>query len=261
IRLFDPPLHEFLPHDREGMRELAEALDRPLSEVTRRVEALTEFNPMLGMRGVRLGITVPEIYDMQARAIFEATVEASRHGAPVVPEIMIPLVSAAREVELVKTRIDAVAAAVKNEMKARFTYRLGVMVETPRAALRAGEIAEHAAFLSFGTNDLTQMTYGLSRDDAGRFMGSYVTQQVYREDPFHILDVEGVGELLLIGAARGRAHRSDVTLSVCGEHGGNPESIAFCRAAGFDYVSCSPFRVPVARLAAAHFALLSPKKG
>ena len=259
IRLFDPPLHEFLPHDREGMRELAEALDRPLSEVTRRCEALSEFNPMLGMRGVRLGLTVPEIYDMQARAIFEATVEASRRGASVVPEVMIPLVSAAREVEIVKTRIDAVVAAVRTEMKADFTYRLGVMVETPRAALRAGEIAEHAHFLSFGTNDLTQMTYGLSRDDAGRFMSAYVNQHVYAEDPFHILDVEGVGELLLIGAGRGRGARRDITISVCGEHGGNPESIAFCRAAGFDYVSCSPFRVPVARLAAAHFALLAPK--
>ncbi|PCD77084.1 putative PEP-binding protein [Pseudothioclava arenosa] len=261
IRLFDPPLHEFLPHGREGMRELAEALDRPLSEVTRRVEALSEFNPMLGMRGVRLGVTVPEIYDMQARAIFEATIEASENGAQVVPEIMIPLVSAQREVEIVKTRIDAVASAVKNERKADFTYRLGVMVETPRAALRAGEIAEHAAFLSFGTNDLTQMTYGLSRDDAGRFMSTYVNQGVYSEDPFHILDVEGVGELLLIGASRGRAARPNVTISVCGEHGGNPESIAFCRAAGMDYVSCSPFRVPVARLAAAHFALLAPRKG
>ncbi|WP_415184049.1 putative PEP-binding protein [Phaeovulum sp.] len=259
IRLFDPPLHEFLPHDREGMRELAEALDRPLSDVTRRVEALSEFNPMLGMRGVRLGITIPEIYEMQARAIFEATVEASKSGDPVVPEIMIPLVSAQREVELVKSHIDAVAAAVKTEMGAEFTYRLGVMVETPRAALRAGEIARHTDFLSFGTNDLTQMTYGLSRDDAGRFMGSYVSQGVYAEDPFHILDVEGVGELLLIGASRGRETRPKMTISVCGEHGGNPESIAFCRAAGFDYVSCSPFRVPVARLAAAHFALLDPK--
>ena len=260
IRLFDPPLHEFLPHDREGMRELAEALDRPLSEVTRRVEALSEFNPMLGMRGVRLGITVPEIYEMQARAIFEATVEASRRGAAVVPEVMIPLVSAKREVELVKTQIDKVAAAVRNETGEDFDFRLGVMVETPRAALRAGEIAQHAAFLSFGTNDLTQMTYGLSRDDAGRFMGSYVNQGVYREDPFHMLDEDGVGELLLIGARRGRATRGDLTLSICGEHGGNPESIAFCRAAGFDYVSCSPFRVPVARLAAAHFALTDPAR-
>jgi pyruvate,orthophosphate dikinase len=255
IRLFDPPLHEFLPHGREGMRELAEALDRPVSEVTRRVQALSEFNPMLGMRGVRLGITVPEIYDMQARAIFEATIEASKSGDPVVPEIMIPLVSAKREVEIVKARIDSVAAAVRIETEAAFTYRLGVMVETPRAALRAGDIAHHAAFMSFGTNDLTQMTYGLSRDDAGRFMGEYVRQGVYDEDPFHTLDTEGVGELLTTGAERGRAVNPDVTLSICGEHGGNPESIEFCRDAGFDYVSCSPFRVPIARLAAAHLAI------
>ncbi|GAA3870619.1 putative PEP-binding protein [Celeribacter arenosi] len=251
IRLFDPPLHEFLPSDRRGARELADALDRPLSEVTRRIEWLSEFNPMLGMRGVRLGITFPEIYEMQARAIFEATIEASKSGRAVVPEIMIPLVSAKREVELVKTQIDGVAAAVRNETGADFTYRLGVMVETPRAALRADEIAQHAAFLSFGTNDLTQMTYGLSRDDAGRFMNAYVQQGVFPEDPFHTLDTEGVGELLEIGAARGRKSSPNLTLAVCGEHGGNPESIAFCRAAGFDYVSCSPFRVPVARLAAA----------
>jgi len=255
IRLFDPPLHEFLPSDRAGHRELAEALDLPLSDVERRVEALSEYNPMLGMRGVRLGITVPEIYDMQARAIFEATIEASREGEPVEPEIMIPLVSAKREVELVKTRIDAVAAAVRNEKGQDFTYRLGVMVETPRAALKAGEIAPHAAFLSFGTNDLTQMTYGLSRDDAGRFMSAYVQQGVFPEDPFHDLDTEGVGELLEIGAKRGRDARPDLVLSICGEHGGSPESIAFSRAAGFNYVSCSPFRVPVARLAAAQFAV------
>ncbi|WP_375690457.1 putative PEP-binding protein [Pseudooceanicola sp. LIPI14-2-Ac024] len=255
IRLFDPPLHEFLPSDNEGIRELAEALDLPRSDVERRVEALSEYNPMLGMRGVRLGVTVPEIYEMQARAIFEATLAASREGAPVVPEIMIPLVSAKREVELVKTRIDAVAAAVRNERGRDFTYRLGVMVETPRAALRAGEIAPFTAFLSFGTNDLTQMTYGLSRDDAGRFMSDYVKKGVYPEDPFHMLDIDGVGELLQIGAIRGREARKDLVLSVCGEHGGNPESIAFCRRAGFDYVSCSPFRVPVARLAAAQLAV------
>jgi pyruvate,orthophosphate dikinase len=260
IRLFDPPLHEFLPLDREGLRDLAEALDRPLSEVTRRAEALTEVNPMLGMRGVRLGVVLPEIYDMQVQAIFEATLESARRGAPVVPEIMIPLVSARREVELVKTRIDAVAALVRTRAGADFDYKLGVMVETPRAALRAGEIAQHAAFLSFGTNDLTQMTYGLSRDDAGRFMNSYVRLGVYPEDPFHILDVDGVGELLHIGAERGRKTRSDLTLSICGEHGGNPESIAFCRNAGFDYVSCSPFRVPMARLAAAHQALADRAK-
>lgn len=255
IRLFDPPLHEYLPSDREGIRELAEAIGRPVSDVTLRIEALDEYNPMLGMRGVRLGVVMPEIYEMQARAIFEATVEGSREGDPVVPEIMIPLVSAMREVELVKIRVDAVAAAVRTETGRDFTYRLGVMVETPRACLRAEEIAPHVSFLSFGTNDLTQMTYGLSRDDAGRFMSTYVQQGVYPEDPFHTLDKEGVGELLQIGAKRGRDANSGLTLSICGEHGGNPESIAFCRAAGFDYVSCSPFRVPVARLAAAQLAV------
>ncbi|MFN3605963.1 MAG: putative PEP-binding protein, partial [Cypionkella sp.] len=256
IRLFDPPLHEFLPHSREGLRELAEALDRPLSDVTRRAEALAEFNPMLGMRGVRLGVVLPEIYAMQAQAIFEAAVELARKGTPVVPEIMIPLVSARREVELVKSHVDAIAAQVRAKSGVDFAYALGVMVETPRAALRAGEIAQHASFLSFGTNDLTQMTYGLSRDDAGRFMGTYVQQGVFPEDPFHTLDVDGVGELLHIGAQRGRETRPDLTLSICGEHGGNPESIDFCRKAGFDYVSCSPYRVPLARLASAHLALL-----
>ena len=255
IRLFDPPLHEFLPTSRSGQRDLAEALDLPLSNVTRRIEAMSEYNPMLGLRGVRLGVTVPEIYEMQARAIFEATIEASRDGEPVVPEIMIPLVSAKREVEMVKASIDKIATAVRSERGASFTYRLGVMVETPRAALRAGEIAPYCSFLSFGTNDLTQMTYGLSRDDAGRFMSTYVQQGVFPEDPFHMLDQDGVGELLQLGAARGREAQPGVTLSICGEHGGNPESIAFCRAAGFDYVSCSPFRVPVARLAAAQLAI------
>ncbi|MFG6570862.1 putative PEP-binding protein [Sulfitobacter sp. 1A13353] len=255
IRLFDPPLHEFLPSDKAGQRELAEALGLQMSDVTRRVAAMTEYNPMLGLRGVRLGVTVPEIYEMQARAIFEATIEASRDGEPVVPEIMIPLVSARREVELVKASVDAVAAAVRSERDASFTYRLGVMVETPRACLRADGIAPHCAFLSFGTNDLTQMTYGLSRDDAGRFMSNYVQQGVYPEDPFHVLDTDGVGELLQLGAERGRRAQPGITLSICGEHGGNPESIAFCRESGFDYVSCSPFRVPVARLAAAQLAI------
>jgi len=211
---------------------------------------------MLGMRGVRLGVTVPEIYDMQARAIFEAAIEASKRNVPVTPEIMIPLVSARREVELVAARVDAVAAAVRSRTGRDFAYRLGVMVETPRAALRAGEIAEHASFLSFGTNDLTQMTYGLSRDDAGRFMSAYVQQEVFAEDPFIRLDTDGVGELLLLGADRGRKARGDVILSLCGEHGGQPEAIEFCRKAGFDYVSCSPFRVPVAKLAAAQLSIL-----
>lgn len=255
IRLFDPPLHEFLPSDRGGLRVLADGLGRPQSEVTERVEALKEHNPMLGMRGVRLGITFPEIYQMQARAIFEATVEASRHGAAVVPEIMIPLVSARREVELVKSHIDAVAAAVQSETGSAFSYKLGVMVETPRAALKSGEIAESASFLSFGTNDLTQMTYGLSRDDAGRFMSDYVRLGVYEEDPFMTFDTDGVGELVRLGAERGRDERADVVLSICGEHGGSRTAIAFCRREGFDYVSCSPFRVPVARLSAAQLAI------
>lgn len=255
IRLFDPPLHEFLPSDKSGLRGLAEALDLPMSRVMQRVDALEEYNPMLGLRGVRLGVTIPEIYEMQARAIFEATIEASKEGVDIVPEIMIPLVSAKREVELIKARVDAIAAKVRVEQSADFTYRLGVMVETPRAALRANEISQNSAFLSFGTNDLTQMTYGLSRDDAGRFMSNYVQQGVYSEDPFHTLDTEGVGELLQLGISRAREAKPDIVTSVCGEHGGNPESIAFCRAQGVDYVSCSPFRVPVAWLTAAQLAI------
>ncbi len=255
IRLFDMPLHEFLPYDRAGQRELAEQLALPVPQVTERVEALSEYNPMLGMRGVRQGVSIPEIYEMQARAIFEATAEMAAEGITIVPEIMIPLISAMREVELVKGRADAIAAAVQAEMKQTFDYKLGVMVETPRAALRAQDIAQHAEFLSFGTNDLTQMTYGLSRDDAGRFMSAYVQQGVYEEDPFHTLDLDGVGELLAIGAARGRAGRPDVVLSICGEHGGSRSAIDFCRGQGFDYVSCSPFRVPLARLSAAQLAI------
>ena len=255
VRLFDPPLHEFLPSDKAGLRDLAEQVALPLSEVTERVEALAEYNPMLGMRGVRLGIAIPEIYDMQAQAIFEAMVAVRRKGIKISVDIMIPLVSAMREVELVKGRVDAIANSVRTKNRLDFDYRLGVMVETPRAALRAQDIAEHAAFLSFGTNDLTQMTYGLSRDDAGRFMSSYVQQGVYAEDPFHTLDIEGVGELISLGAERGRAGRPDVVLSICGEHGGSRAAIAFCRQHNFDYVSCSPFRVPGARLTAAQLAL------
>jgi pyruvate,orthophosphate dikinase len=255
IRLFDPPLHEFLPSGKAGLRDLAEQLALPVSDVADRVAALSEYNPMLGMRGVRLGIALPEIYEMQARAIFEATAEFALADDPFVVEIMIPLVSAMREVELVKSQIDAIAAAVRAELNVDFAYRLGVMVETPRAALRAEDIAQHASFLSFGTNDLTQMTYGLSRDDAGRFMSAYVQQGVYKEDPFHTLDVEGVGELLSIGAERGRKGRPEVVLSLCGEHGGSRTAIAFCRKQGFDYVSCSPFRVPAARLSAAQLAI------
>ena len=258
IRLLDPPLHEFLPHSRDEMQDLAEAMDLPVSQVIARAEDLKEFNPMLGKRGVRLGVTMPEIYEMQARAIFEAAAEVSKtSGEEVVPEVMIPLVSANREVELVKQRVDRVAEEVRVETGSPLKFKLGVMVETPRAALRAGDLAQNSAFLSFGTNDLTQMTYGLSRDDAGRFMRDYINLEVFPEDPFHTLDLEGVGELLLIAANRGREANDDLVLGLCGEHGGDPASVRFCKLAGFDYVSCSPFRVPIARLAAAQASILA----
>lgn len=260
IRLLDPPLHEFLPHGPEEMQELASAMDLPLAIVTARAKDMREFNPMLGKRGCRVGIAFPEIYEMQARAVFEAAIIAGEHtGAPVSPEIMIPLVSANRELELLAQRIDAVAEKVRTETGAALTYRIGAMVETPRAALRAGDLAQTAEFLSFGTNDLTQMTYGLSRDDAGRFMRDYVAKGVFPEDPFHSLDVLGVGELLLLAAERGRVGREGMTLGLCGEHGGDPASVRFCELAGFDYVSCSPFRAPIARLAAAQATLLAAR--
>ncbi len=262
IRLLDPPLHEFLPKEADDVRALAEAMGVPEAAVMARARDLAEVNPMLGMRGVRLGIVMPAIYEMQARAIFEAAIAVNRDArAPVVPEVMIPLVSAFREVELVKARIDAIAVAVLAEQQATLDYRLGVMVETPRAALRAGDLAASSAFLSFGTNDLTQMTYGLSRDDAGRFMRDYVNAGVFHEDPFHSLDLEGVGELMLIAAKRGRARNPDLVLGLCGEHGGDPSSVRFCKVAGFDYVSCSPYRVPIARLAAAQATLLARAGG
>ena len=255
IRLFDPPLHEFLPRERQEMLELAEALDLPVSNIIERTKELSEFNPMLGMRGVRLGITLPEIYEMQARAIFEAAVFAQKSNVSIIPEIMIPLVSAQKEVELVRSYVEKVANDVRLETNYYFEYKFGVMVETPRAALRAGDIARSSSFMSFGTNDLTQMTYGLSRDDAGRFMRDYVAKGVYTEDPFHTLDLDGVGELLLLARNRGRKEKRDLILSVCGEHGGDPSSIKFCCEANFDYVSCSPFRVPVAIVASAHYEL------
>jgi pyruvate, orthophosphate dikinase len=211
---------------------------------------------------VRLGITIPGICGMQARAIFEASVAVARRGGPsVVPEIMIPLVSANREVELVKARVEAVARAVEAEQGIRPAYRIGVMVETPRAALRAGDLAATADFLSFGTNDLTQMTYGLSRDDAGRFMRAYVGHGIFPEDPFHTLDLEGVGELRRIAVARSRARDPAIVIGLCGEHGGDPHSVRFCKRAGFDYVSCSPYRIPIARLAAAQATLLAEEPG
>ncbi|WP_289084472.1 pyruvate, phosphate dikinase [uncultured Sulfitobacter sp.] len=255
IRLFDPPLHEFLPSTRTGQRDLAEALDLPLSNVTRRIEAMTEYNPMLGLRGVRLGVTVPEIYEMQARAIFEATIEASRDGDPVVPEIMIPLVATRRELELLKDVVDHVAQEVFADTGTTLEYLVGTMIELPRAALMAGEIAEVGEFFSFGTNDLTQTTLGVSRDDAGRFLTTYVDKGIFARDPFVSLDVDGVGQLVELAAERGRATRDGLKLGICGEHGGDPASIAFCEKTGLNYVSASPYRVPIARLAAAQASL------
>lgn len=257
IRLLDPPLHEFLPSDKRDIAELATAMNMSQDALRRRIEEMGEFNPMLGKRGVRLAVTMPEIYEMQARAIFEAAIAISQKTEiEIVPEIMIPLVSAHREVELVKDRLDSVARLVEQESNITPNYRLGVMVETPRAALRAGDLAKSTSFLSFGTNDLTQMTYGLSRDDSGRFMREYVNEGVFAEDPFLTLDLEGVGELLLTAARRGRRAQPHISLGLCGEHGGDPASIRFCQIAGFDYVSCSPYRVPIARLAAAQATLL-----
>ena len=222
----------------------------------RRAGELHEFNPMLGHRGCRLGVTYPEIYEVQARAIFEAALDvAEKSGDAPIPEIMIPLVATKRELELMKAVVDRTAKAVFDERGKTVDYLVGTMIELPRAALRAGEIAEAGEFFSFGTNDLTQTTLGVSRDDAGRFLSSYVEQGIYAKDPFVSIDVDGVGELIKLAAERGRATRSGIKLGICGEHGGDPASIAFCESVGLDYVSASPYRVPIARLAAAQAAL------
>ncbi|KZE28110.1 pyruvate, phosphate dikinase [Chelatococcus daeguensis] len=256
IRLLDPPLHEFLPHTDAEIAEVAASLKVDEDKLRRRASELSEFNPMLGFRGCRLAVRYPEIAEMQARAIFEAAVEAGRRtGEPVAVEVMVPLVMTRAELDLVKGRIDAMAAAVKAETGVAVPYQVGTMIELPRAALRAGEIAETAAFFSFGTNDLTQTTLGISRDDAASFLGTYTAGGILPADPFVTLDQEGVGELVKLAAERGRAARSDLKLGICGEHGGDPDSIRFCEGAGLDYVSCSPYRVPIARLAAAQAAL------
>ena len=255
IRLLDPPLHEFLPHEESEFEEVARASGVDAEKLKRRAAELHEFNPMLGHRGCRLGVTYPEIYAMQARAIFEAALDVAADSDAPVPEVMIPLVATRRELDLMKAVVDKAAAAVFAERGARVAYLVGTMIELPRAALRAGDIAGAAEFFSFGTNDLTQTTLGVSRDDAGRFLGAYVEQGIYAKDPFVTLDVEGVGELVTIAAERGRAARPAIKLGICGEHGGDPASIAFCEAVGLDYVSASPYRVPIARLAAAQAAL------
>jgi len=256
IRLLDPPLHEFLPHSKDEIAEVARAMGADPRRLEDRARELHEFNPMLGFRGCRIAIAYPEIAEMQARAIFEAAVAAGkRTGKPVVPEVMVPLIATRAEFDLVKARIDAMAEAVAKETGARLDYQVGTMIELPRSALLAGEIAETAEFFSFGTNDLTQTTFGISRDDAASFLGIYMAKGILKVDPFVTLDRDGVGELVRIAAERGRKARRDLKLGICGEHGGDAASVAFCHEVGLDYVSCSPFRVPIARLAAAHAAL------
>ena len=256
IRLLDPPLHEFLPHTDAEIAEVAEAMGADPKKLADRARELHEFNPMLGFRGCRLAIAYPEIAEMQARAIFEAAVEAGRAtGKPVAPEIMVPLIASKAELDLVKERIDAMAETVAAETKASVKYQVGTMIELPRAALMAGEIAATAEFFSFGTNDLTQTAFGISRDDAASFLGIYTSKGILPADPFVSIDQEGVGELVRIAAERGRKVRPKLKLGICGEHGGDPASVVFCHQVGLDYVSCSPFRVPIARLAAAQAAL------
>jgi pyruvate,orthophosphate dikinase len=256
IRLLDPPLHEFLPHSEEEIAEVAAAMGADPKKLADRARELHEFNPMLGFRGCRLALVYPEIAEMQARAIFEAAAEAAkRTGKPVVPEVMVPLIATKAELDLVKASIDAMAEAVARESGRSVKYQVGTMIELPRASLRAAEIAQSAEFFSFGTNDLTQTTYGISRDDAASFLGTYVSRGVLPSDPFVSIDREGVGELMRIGVERGRKTRPKLKVGICGEHGGDPASVAFCHGIALDYVSCSPFRVPIARLAAAQAAL------
>ncbi|CDX41981.1 Pyruvate, phosphate dikinase [Mesorhizobium sp. SOD10] len=260
IRLLDPPLHEFLPKTEAELAEVASAMNVSADKLRQRTEALHEFNPMLGHRGCRLAVSYPEIAEMQARAIFEAAVEAGRKaGALVVPEIMVPLVGLVKELEYVKARIDAVAQSVMQETGTKIDYLTGTMIELPRAAIRAHVIAEAAEFFSFGTNDLTQTTFGISRDDAASFLETYRQKGIIEQDPFVSLDVDGVGELVRIAAEKGKRTRPAIKLGICGEHGGDPASIRFCEEVGLDYVSCSPYRVPIARLAAAQAAVAAAK--
>ncbi len=256
IRLLDPPLHEFLPKTEAEMQEVAKATGKDIKLLHHRAAELHESNPMLGHRGCRLAITAPEIYEMQARAIFEAAAKVTKEtGKGIIPEIMIPLVAMKKELDLLKTMIDKIGAEVAKETGVKVEYLVGTMIELPRAALRAAEIAESAEFFSFGTNDLTQTCFGLSRDDAGAFLDSYLKQGLIEQDPFVSIDRDGVGELMLIAAERGRRTRPKLKLGICGEHGGDPASVRFCQEVGLDYVSCSPYRVPIARLSAAQAAL------
>jgi pyruvate,orthophosphate dikinase len=256
IRLLDPPLHEFLPHTDEDVQAVAAATGLDAAKLRLRARDLQETNPMLGHRGCRLGVSYPEIYEMQVRAIMEAACEVAASGRPAPhPEIMHPLVAKGEEMKYLRVLTDNVARLVLTEKGVEIPYSVGTMIELPRAALRAADLAENAEFFSFGTNDLTQTTFGISRDDSGRFLGAYIEKGIFEKDPFVSLDQEGVGDLIRIAAERGRAARPDVKLGICGEHGGDPASIAFCEEVGLDYVSCSPYRTPIARLAAAQAAL------
>ena len=260
VRYLDPPLHEFVPHTEEEMKELADQMGLPFEKIKATVEGLHEFNPMLGHRGCRLSITYPEIAEMQTRAVIEAAIAVNKEGYKVTPEIMIPLVGDVKELKYVHEVVKATADQVIVEAGVELEYKFGTMIEVPRGALTAGEIAEVAEFFSFGTNDLTQMTYGFSRDDAGKFLEEYYARKVFESDPFAHLDQNGVGKLVEMAVKAGHETRSDIHCGICGEHGGDPESIEFCHRAGLDYVSCSPFRVPIARLAAAHANIKFPRK-
>ncbi|MBN1635009.1 MAG: pyruvate, phosphate dikinase, partial [Deltaproteobacteria bacterium] len=255
IRLLDPPLHEFLPQTEEELKEVAQSLNASLDDLRKKQNSLHEANPMLGHRGCRLGISFPEIYEMQVRAIMEAACEASKQGVVVEPEIMIPLVGHVKELEVLRNMTVKVAEEVMQSSGVSLKYMVGTMIELPRAALTADEIAQQADFFSFGTNDLTQTTFGLSRDDAGKFLPDYVKKKILPNDPFMALDQTGVGELVRMGVEKGRQTRQDLKIGICGEHGGEPSSIDFCHRVGLNYVSCSPYRVPIARLAAAQAAL------
>ncbi len=251
IRLLDPPLHEFLPHDDESIKELSKIMDTDVNEIKRRIANLEEFNPMLGHRGCRLAITFPEIYNMQAKAIIQGAIEATKQGVKVYPEIMIPLVGEVKELKIIKDMVKETIDNIISEEDITIDYTIGTMIEVPRACLTADEIAKEADFFSFGTNDLTQMTFGYSRDDAGKFLGEYVNKEILPKDPFEVLDQTGVGKLIDIAAKLGKSVNKDIKLGICGEHGGEPSSVEFCYKMGLNYVSCSPFRVPIARLAAA----------
>jgi pyruvate,orthophosphate dikinase len=255
IRLLDPPLHEFLPKESAQIEDFARSMDLGVAEVQRRIDELHEFNPMLGHRGVRLAISYPEIPEMQVRAILSAACQVKREGIVVLPEIMVPLALSAGELCAMRAIVDRVASEVFAESGLQVAFEYGTMIELPRAALLADELAEHAQFFSFGTNDLTQTTLGLSRDDAGSFLHTYVAQHILPDDPFVTLDRSGVGELVRIAVEKGRSARPGMHFGICGEHGGDPKSIDFCESVGLSYVSCSPFRVPIARVAAAQAAL------